>query len=511
MADDSMEISSEHGQNTGDDIDIDIDITAGQADEDYILQDTLSTVDYGNEFPTQPSPAVHHDDLMVDDDNASYQMDDADFIQDEAEHIAEPESMSFAQTDILYTHGDDGSAADAIIYSEDHDIGLFFGQDGGNEMDATGRDLVLDSENISHDGNIAPIPEGVLPHADTILPQDYSNQGDQADKSPSQSLGPSPQSRSPAAAAEEPRSPPASLGHLSPVRESNDTISDPTSNPQEASGEVDEPESIEHTYDFLTARGVKVVYQSVEYALFATSDSDDPDSYFLSDLAIIEKPLEQFFSAIREIIRDDLTADEELCLNVEDLGLETEEASSNLKDVTLSQILNLHDELLRNDSVDSPGPLYLLLGTRVNFIKRLASLAEGASLGKGFSEMAGLENRSQSVDDVGDGDETARNVQSNYENLERANDATGDTTQGIEKGDLENGPSTEDQVDSLEIYEEAEVPDDEKEASERHDEQQAAPEEYPEDYDDKLQHSKESTQSTIEKTSNPSQWLIVLP
>ncbi len=114
MADDSMEISSEHGHNAGDDIDIDIDLTVGQADEDYILQDALSSAEYGNDFQLQPSPVMNHDDLMVDDDNASYQMDDADLLPDEGEHIIETEPMSLATGDVLQVSGDDGNAADAV-------------------------------------------------------------------------------------------------------------------------------------------------------------------------------------------------------------------------------------------------------------------------------------------------------------------------------------------------------------------------------------------------------------
>ena len=40
MVEDSMEISFERGHSVGEeDIDIDIDLTSGQADEDYMLED----------------------------------------------------------------------------------------------------------------------------------------------------------------------------------------------------------------------------------------------------------------------------------------------------------------------------------------------------------------------------------------------------------------------------------------------------------------------------------------
>ena len=96
MVEDIMEISSDHGHNDEQgDIDLDIDLTGDPGDEDFILEDVTSHVDFGDDFHLQPSAAVN-DDVMLDDDNESYQMEDAEILEEETEHIIEQESMSFA-------------------------------------------------------------------------------------------------------------------------------------------------------------------------------------------------------------------------------------------------------------------------------------------------------------------------------------------------------------------------------------------------------------------------------
>ncbi|PQE12925.1 hypothetical protein CJF30_00002830 [Rutstroemia sp. NJR-2017a BBW] len=78
MADDSMELASEHGHDIiEEDIDIDIDINSGHVDEDDILDD----IDEAN---VDISTNAQNDDLMVDDDDdPSFHMEDADLLQEE--------------------------------------------------------------------------------------------------------------------------------------------------------------------------------------------------------------------------------------------------------------------------------------------------------------------------------------------------------------------------------------------------------------------------------------------
>jgi hypothetical protein len=72
---------------------------------------------------------------------------------------------------------------------------------------------------------------------------------------------------------------------------------------------------------------VTMVWKEQEYAVFSMSELDDPDTYFLSDTSTLDQPLGAFFEAIREVICDELKEDEELCMVVDNLGLEIEEVS----------------------------------------------------------------------------------------------------------------------------------------------------------------------------------------
>lgn len=442
MADDSMEISSEHGHNVGDDIDIDIDLTSGQIDEDDMLQDALTSAEYGNGFPQRLSPEMHHDDVMADDDNASYQMEDADLVHDEVEEIIETE-VAMADPFQAMSAGD----GNTVVYTEEHEIGSFFDQPGNDET-LVG-DALHVSEDISHYETVASAPEDVVPQED-ILPIDESTfqevpgvgKDESYHESHHESHDSTPPSHSPTPAAEEPRSPPASIsGPDSAIltHKSNDTIPETDHNSShDDSSKHDEPHSVERTYDLTNAYAMKVVYQSVEYALFSTSESDDPDSFFLSDIAIMEKPLSDFFMAIREIIHDDLADEDELCLSIEDLGLETEEASTSIHDTTLARILNLYESLLRNDGVDSVKPLYIVLGTRANFRSRFFSLHQGVSEGKGLSELVVWDKNSESLDDLEESEKAINGIGSNLVDQVTAQDA--EDGKSIEDENEETGP-----------------------------------------------------------------------
>jgi hypothetical protein len=151
------------------------------------------------------------------------------------------------------------------------------------------------------------------------------------------------------------------------------------------------------------------------------------------------------FKAIRQVIQDDLADEDELCMAVEDLGIETEEVSctqafltySRLRslkrssalfiDITLTQILNLREKLLRNDGVESFRPMYIILGTRTNFSKRLENLIAGAAEGKGLSQLVAWDEHSESLDDLGGADESKNDVESTLEGREL------DTVPGIEE------------------------------------------------------------------------------
>lgn len=71
------------------------------------------------------------------------------------------------------------------------------------------------------------------------------------------------------------------------------------------------------------------------------------------------------------------------------------------QEASLGQIINLHDTLLRNDGVESHRPLYMALGTRLNFSKRVATLIAEAAEGKGLSQLINWDDASEQIDESG--------------------------------------------------------------------------------------------------------------
>jgi len=303
MVDDTMEISSDHGHNDEQgDIDIDLDLSAGPGDEDFILEDATSQVDFGNNFHLESS-TVMNDDIMVDDDNASYQMEDAELLDEETEHIIEQESMSLAT---------DGDASYYGVHSQVEEQAIADDTNGipYEEYDAT------KDESLAF--NLQQDPEVVLPDDDVQGPEDSDSKitDGPTQATPAQGSQTSSPSRHslPPTAPTEPRSPPVSVvepgPNPSPITHDHTNLTSPH-DADDSSASISP-----------IVQNVVVVYREVEYALFSTSDHDDPDLYFLSDMSIAEKPLNEFFGAIRDVIRGDLVDEDELCIVVDSLGLQ---------------------------------------------------------------------------------------------------------------------------------------------------------------------------------------------
>ena len=442
MVDDSMEISSEHGHNAGEeDIDIDIDLTSGQVDEDYMLEDVALNTGFDNSFNPQRSPLMGNDDVMIDDDDESYPMADAELIHDDAEQNMEQEVVT------IPFPGPNGSH-----FAEDDGGATYLHPDSQTE----GAPRMWDSHDVREpsvhetDVQVQKSEQAITQHDEVPLNDPEVKEAKELKEAPAelsdnQSQSTNLQNRSPlVATADQPGSPLAPIqepGLGSPDRTSNHSDTGPHA---EAAG-GDLKHTIESTSPddgtaVRSAPDVVVVYQSIEYGLFSTSDSDHPDSFFLSDLSLIEKSLVDFFKAIRKVIHEDLADDEDLCISVEDLGLEIDEVSSStapstqltlnliiqtspsILDVTFGEIITLYERLLQNEKVESPRPLRVLLATKSNFAKRLANLITGATEGKGLSELVNWGEHSESPLEPTETDEGKQREESALENYEADED-----------------------------------------------------------------------------------------
>jgi hypothetical protein len=326
MADDSMEISSEHGQIGGDDdIDIDIDLMAGQADEDYILEDATSNVDFGDDFQHNASfTAVGTDDLMIDDDDGggSFEMGDADLLQEEQVHGTEHDAMPFTDTNASHFEQNqaDISHVPAVESHQEVQEADFVYQEGpsyetgGNEFEVEEVRVASPYEDVRKGKAASEIVKTDTKEETTRHSPANSPHG-QNFKSP---LG-----------VQAPQSPPIS-DHNPPddTTENQNSGNIIDASLDEAAQLVDTapvasvPKNLDAKYDEII-----VYYMKSEYALFSTSDVDDPDSYFLSDKSVVEQPLSALFAAIREILHDELTEEDELWMTFNELNAEIEEVS----------------------------------------------------------------------------------------------------------------------------------------------------------------------------------------
>ncbi|RFU31040.1 hypothetical protein B7463_g5335, partial [Scytalidium lignicola] len=402
MVDDDMEISSEHGRNAGDeDIDIDIDFTTGQTDEDYILEDVEPHGDFEDGLQHNTLLDANTDDLMIDEDDNSYIMDDADVDPDGGQMESETVEMPYAAEDAAINPFPDMDPEALLEHPADNSV-------QGPEIlweqtqQAEGLLAVVEAEtgtgdlNREFDQNEDNV-QGASPKEITNNAED-TTETHQSQESINVNL-----------------SNEADNGRPPNLTEAVVEVHSPTNNeedgshPQSIQGEVFTEEGdngennnqVEVGKEVSPVPNIRVVYQATEYALFSTLDNDDPDSYFLSDVLIMQKPLSTFFSSIREIIQEDLSDEDELCLAVEILGLETDERSASLlEDVTLGQIVDLYQKLLQNDGVGADHPLSIMLGIRPNFVTRLGNLAAKAAEGHGLSEVITWHDESESAEDT---------------------------------------------------------------------------------------------------------------
>lgn len=400
-----MEISSEYGHNIRDeDIDIDIDLTTGHGDEDYILEDALPHQTVDEEFLFQASPIPGNDDLMVDEegDNETYHVNEIapDLVPDKSNKnmVEETGTITFMAANSPTTYQEHYEALDAgrIQAASVTETAV-----AGGHKDAPNGYTANNNLDLQSYGDLATHED-----EDSTVTGNAAEIQAEAVKVPAFNI----QSPPPSAHSRSPKSPQLSEHPTSPLN----TLPKSADESQEHIVTRDQLDTVaSHEYEeglhsvpgvsyptdglqTLPVPEILVLYQETEYALFSTSELDDPDSFFLSDTSILNNPISDFLKAIRNVIHDDLANEDELCLSIGDMGIEVEETSTLIQDVTLRQILNLYEGLLRNDGVDSPRSFCVQLGVRPNFAKRLANLAAGFTEGKGLSELVSLAEQSNS-------------------------------------------------------------------------------------------------------------------
>jgi hypothetical protein len=405
MVVDEMEISYD-GHEGDDDIDINIDIEPGNHDEDFIIEDARSE-------------AGTNDDVMLDEDNTSYNMEDADYVpEEELQDAIDTETVDVSELDMLRPddneeHTFPSNTVPSPLQSEERYTDI-------KHVD----DTIISAQ--------AAQAEELQPEEVSKIVQEIAAQptpSPEADVTVQRALSPQSNEKPQEVENINPQSPPLVLEEKEQEQE-HDEASNVDENGQKADVELISEE-----------RNITVGYQGSEYALVASSESDDPDSYFLKDPSVLKKPLSALFAVLRDILHDEIPTGDELVFTIDDLGLETCEVSNPSEylractnqfqsstanaEISFSQIVDLHTTLIRNDSKDTLPPLFVTLATKSEFGRFFANLVEDARQGKGLQEVANAWNEDNGLELWGESEA--------YEDI---NGTDGDDSQQVEHVEL---------------------------------------------------------------------------
>ncbi|KAG7290786.1 hypothetical protein NEMBOFW57_000789 [Staphylotrichum longicolle] len=204
------------------------------------------------------------------------------------------------------------------------------------------------------------------------------------------------------------------------------------------------------SHSLVDAPDLEVLYNEDCYSLFGTLD-DDPESYFLSDVQELDRPLSQFLSALRAVISDEIAPTDEVVIRFDPLDLEFGERSNEkFLGRSFREILNCHTAVSRVRGFPADPVIHLAVrrDSEDHFLELLAE----AELGKGSPHSAEDSEMSENLDqvspaeDLGDG-QTQDNA-SETGNSDQAPDESEHTaTEHVEDKDeseLETGPGEDD-------------------------------------------------------------------
>ncbi|KAL1613710.1 hypothetical protein SLS54_010351 [Diplodia seriata] len=147
------------------------------------------------------------------------------------------------------------------------------------------------------------------------------------------------------------------------------------------------------SHSALSLHPVVVVYQGDEISLFPPHGSDTSDSfYFLHDESLANESIRSLLQACRQVLGETMRDDDELEIDIAELGLCVSEDSDNAASTSFSQVLDVYLQLHQLDGHQSPGPLYMTLNTKTRFSARLNALLAAIADGRGMSQLSFLED-----------------------------------------------------------------------------------------------------------------------
>ncbi|KZF19735.1 hypothetical protein L228DRAFT_39817 [Xylona heveae TC161] len=438
IQDDDMEISSDidHRPGMDEDIDIDLDLTDGRTedqDDDYNIRDA-SLEPAGIETD---STAAMNDDIMLDEENV---MQDDGHVQDEeifdvndtTEHV---EIKDFAIPDQL-----DATRNDQFGTSV---------EEMGTSSAPVSNALNVDTE--PDPGILNSISQENPPESTLLTPNENGSEHNQVVSGSVKDSLP--------LAAEERRS-------IDRVEEVDDTQRE--TDDQKDSGESEETRDLQvnslnsqhpispqareqveshsgqpDAESLIQYHPVVLVYQGSEMSLFPPTVEDAADTFLLEDHELVHQSFQELLKACRSVLADSISEEDELEINIDDLGLSLNEDSIHTKRTSLFRILEVYIQLLQHDGVEHPDPLYMTLSTRVRFSKRLDDLVHAVSEGKGLSQLPFWTQLSGDEDYEGDENDEPETEHEAEVRTHVVSDEAASETGAAKVQDLRKPPSTQ--------------------------------------------------------------------
>ncbi|PHH52541.1 hypothetical protein CFIMG_005828RA [Ceratocystis fimbriata CBS 114723] len=215
---------------------------------------------------------------------------------------------------------------------------------------------------------------------------------------------------------------------------------------------------------------ITVRYNGEEYPLFHGQNNIDTQMGFFHDTGVLDVPMDDVFSSFRNELSDDLDENEELVLQIDDLGLQYGESTNPdiLSSVTLRQLYSLLAKLAQNQDPSSAPTMYTYLNTRLNSTRRLAYLLQEAYSGSSLESVAhrfpqeipsepSVDDADEDMDDVdiidddecSEGPEDDEDEQENEEQDEAAQEEYNDQSAEEEGDEGEDDENQEDEEDEI--------------------------------------------------------------
>ena len=133
---------------------------------------------------------------------------------------------------------------------------------------------------------------------------------------------------------------------------------------------------------------VSVSYLGEEMSLFPPLHDIETNTFLLSEISLAYGPLDNLLGSCRELLAQSIADDDEVVLDIPNLGLHICEDSKYSAQLTLSQILDVYLGLANNEQIEQVEPLHCILSTRVSLASQYAYILDSAHQGKTYSQIA---------------------------------------------------------------------------------------------------------------------------